>query len=151
MWLRLRNVEREKKKTFVLSSSLRAADLSLLLWDAGLLVNLPRNWLSHPQCGFIWYFLYDYTAVMGSGNSITETRYPFQPMTSEDTRYQHGSWSHLVKVVYARFLCFKVTIFPLPIRQSFQGITKRTVISHSGNGELNSTLCKEDYQIVDIC
>jgi len=39
--LRLRNVE--EKKTFVLSSSLRIPDSSLLLGDPGLLINLPRN------------------------------------------------------------------------------------------------------------
>ena len=39
--LRLRNVE--GKKTFVLSSSLRIPDSSLLLGDSRLLINLPRN------------------------------------------------------------------------------------------------------------
>ena len=39
--LRLRNVE--EKKTFVLSSSLRIPDSSLLLGDSRLLINLPRN------------------------------------------------------------------------------------------------------------
>ena len=128
MCLRLKNVEK-KKMTFILSSSLKAADLSLL-WDPGLLVNLTRNWLSHPQCGFVWCFLHDYTGVMGSGNNITGTMYLFQPMTSEDTWYQHGSWSHLVKV-YTRFLYFKVTIFSLPILHSFQGITKHTKWFHT--------------------
>ena len=53
MWLKLRNVE---EKMFVLSSSLkfqtpisssRAPDPFLFLGDPGLLLNLPRNWLSH--------------------------------------------------------------------------------------------------------
>ena len=35
--------ERKKKKTFVLSSSLRISDPFLLLEDPGLLINLPIN------------------------------------------------------------------------------------------------------------
>ena len=35
---------------FVLSSSLTIPDLSLLFGDPGLLINLPRNWLSHSLC-----------------------------------------------------------------------------------------------------
>ena len=42
---------RRKEKTSVLFSSLRTPDLSLLLWDPGLLINLPRNWLSHQKLG----------------------------------------------------------------------------------------------------
>ena len=45
MWLRLKNVEKKKKK-LVLSSSLRTPDPSLL-GDPGLLINLPRHWLAH--------------------------------------------------------------------------------------------------------
>ena len=55
MRLRLRNVEREKKKSSSFLppwefqtpiSTLRALDPFLLLGDPGLLISLPRNWLS---------------------------------------------------------------------------------------------------------
>ena len=42
---------RGEKKVFVLSSSLRIPDPSLLLGDPGLLINLPRNWYSQTQMG----------------------------------------------------------------------------------------------------
>ena len=53
MWIRLRNVEGEKK-IFALSSSLRIPDPFLLLGDPRLLINLPRNWLSHKNRCWSW-------------------------------------------------------------------------------------------------
>ena len=54
MWLRLRNVEGKNSLSFpppwqfqTPISSLKAPDPSLLLRDPGILINLPRNWLSH--------------------------------------------------------------------------------------------------------
>ena len=54
MWLRLRNVEGKKSLSFpppwefqTPISSSKAPDPSFLLRDPGLLINLPRNWLSH--------------------------------------------------------------------------------------------------------
>ena len=60
MWLRLRNVEREKKKDFVLFSSLRIPGPYLVFKSPSPfsppqgpgLLNLPRNWLSqYVKCG----------------------------------------------------------------------------------------------------
>ena len=96
MWLRLRDVE-EKNLSFsppwellTPMSSLRDPDPSLLLGDPGLLINLPRNWLSH--CRGVW----THTAYLGGHSEQQITvyyasrskgcRFPTRPpMTIGDT------------------------------------------------------------------
>lgn len=42
----------------------------------------------------------------------------------------------------------KLLFFPFSILCSLEGVTKYTVSSHSGKGELSSILWEEDYQLI---
>ena len=54
--IKTKECRREKRK-FVLASSLRTPDPSLLRGTPGLLITLPRNWLSQYLLKFLWYFI----------------------------------------------------------------------------------------------